>query len=105
MVDVGEVIDDPFKPDNTTIPTNSTDFDRDTLDNPVSQYVFNSTFADHDFENEFEILPHGELNSDVGGRQLLYGERYFPEFALEKGLRESDWSYNSIKYDGYMYYV
>ena len=69
-----------------------------------NRYAFNSTFADHDLDNVFPIYPHGELNSDVGGQQLLYGERYFPEMALQLGLREDNWAYNDAKFDGYMYY-
>ena len=40
------------------------------------------TFAAHDLLNVFEIQPHTDLNSDAGGRQVLYGERYFPEMVL-----------------------
>ena len=44
--------------------------------------IIEPTFAAHDFPNRFEITPHSELNSDLGGRQVLYGERYFPEMVL-----------------------
>ena len=62
------------------------------------------TFAEHDLDFIFDIYPHPELNADLGGRQLLYGERYFPEMVLKQMLREGDSPYNSVRYDGYMYY-
>ena len=98
MVDVDN-IDKPLTPVNDTIPTNSTNVNLDD-----EYWQFNSTFADHDLDNVFEIVPHGELNSELGGKQLLYGERYFPDFVLRLGKEMNDWSYNDAKYDGYMYY-
>ncbi len=62
------------------------------------------TFAEHDLDFIFDIYPHPELNADLGGRQLLYGERYFPEMVLNQMLKEGDSPYNSVRYDGYMYY-
>lgn len=66
--------------------------------------VMTPSFADYDLDNIFDIYPHPELNSDLGGRQLLYGERYFPEMVLKEMLKNGDSLYNSIRYDGYMYY-
>ena len=66
--------------------------------------VLNPTFADHDLLNVFEIASNIDLNSDLGGRQLLYGERYFPNMVLNIELKEGPTEYNSEKYDGYIYY-
>jgi len=53
----------------------------------------------------FNIRPDAKLNSDLGGRQLLYGERYFPEMVLKMELKEDGPSnYNSERYDGYMFF-
>lgn len=62
------------------------------------------TFADHDLANIFEIRPHPFLNSDLGGRQVIYSERYFPEMVLKIILREGPTDYNSERYDGYIFY-
>ena len=35
---------------------------------------------------------------------MLYGERYFPEWVLRLELNEGPSQYNSINYDGYIYY-
>ena len=64
----------------------------------------NPTFATHDLENVFEIPPDNALNSNLGGRQVLYGERYFPDWVLKMELNEGPTEYNSLRYDGYIYY-
>ena len=67
--------------------------------------VLKETFADHDLLEIFNIRSNEELNNDLGGRQLLYGERYFPEMVLKMELREDGPSnYNSNRYDGYMFF-
>ena len=71
---------------------------------PEQLYVPHPTFADHDLDNVFEIYSQGELNADLGGRQLLYGDRYFQEMVIEMMLKEGSSPYNHERYDGYMYY-
>merc|ERR1719336_2212683 len=107
MTDFDVIMDQPVLPGNETVATNSTDTDaavKTPQDDLLRGWRFNSTFADHDLDNVFDILPHPGPNSDVGGKQLLYAERYFPDFVLRMGQKEDDWSYNDPKYDGYMYY-
>ena len=61
--------------------------------------------ANHDFKNMFIIPPNVELNTDLGGHQFLYGERYFPNLVLQDISKSKDRTspYNSERYDGYMY--
>lgn len=49
-------------------------------------------------------MAHEELNSGTGGRQVLYGEKYFPSWVLQLELTEGPSEYNSLRYDGYIYY-
>ena len=49
-------------------------------------------------------MPDTALNSDLGGRQLLYGERYFPEMVLALELKGTPSGYNNEGYDGYIFY-
>ena len=62
------------------------------------------TFADHDLPNLQTIVAHEALNSGLGGRQILYGERYFPDMVMQMEIEEGPTGYNSLDYDGYMYY-
>ena len=63
MVDVDSIIEEPIAPPPPAF--NETAIAEAVL---PPRYVFNSTFAEHDLDNVFEIYPHGELNSDLGGQ-------------------------------------
>ena len=50
-------------------PLNQTDpLPTDPQKDLVNNWSFNSTFADHDLDNVFEIVPHSALNADLGGK-------------------------------------